>query len=51
MIGDARQFIWTQPQLLLYPGLAIFIVVMAFNLLGCHARRPRPLGMLEEGVK
>ena len=34
MINDARTYIWTQPQLLLYPGLAIFISVMAFNLLG-----------------
>ena len=34
MINDARQYIWTQPQLLLYPGLAVFVSVMAFNLLG-----------------
>ena len=34
MINDARQYLWTQPQLLLYPGLAIFVSVMAFNLLG-----------------
>ncbi|NLL36683.1 MAG: nickel ABC transporter permease subunit NikC [Fretibacterium sp.] len=34
MINDARQYIWTQPQLLIYPGLAIFVSVMAFNLLG-----------------
>jgi len=34
MINDARQYIWTQPQLLFYPGLAIFVTVMAFNLLG-----------------
>jgi nickel transport system permease protein len=52
MIGDARQFIWTQPQLLLYPGLAIFIVVMAFNLLGDAMRDALDRsGMLEEGVK
>ncbi|PIE54368.1 MAG: nickel ABC transporter permease subunit NikC [Dethiosulfovibrio peptidovorans] len=34
MINDARQYIWTEPQLLLYPGLCIFVTVMAFNLLG-----------------
>lgn len=52
MIGDARQFIWTQPQLLLYPGLAIFTVVMAFNLLGDAMRDALDRsGMLEEAVK
>ncbi|ATP50837.1 nickel ABC transporter permease subunit NikC [Pseudomonas putida] len=34
MINDAKEFIWTQPQLLLLPGLMIFFSVMAFNLLG-----------------
>ncbi|SFU17771.1 nickel transport system permease protein [Kosakonia arachidis] len=34
MINDARQFIWTQPLQMLWPGLALFISVMAFNLLG-----------------
>ncbi|MBJ3816094.1 nickel ABC transporter permease subunit NikC [Shimwellia pseudoproteus] len=34
MINDARQYIWTQPQQMLWPGLALFISVMAFNLLG-----------------
>ncbi len=52
MIGDARQFIWTQPQLLLYPGLAIFVVVVAFNLLGDAMRDALDRsGMLEEAVK
>ncbi|NLK18601.1 MAG: nickel ABC transporter permease subunit NikC [Synergistaceae bacterium] len=52
MIGDARQFIWTEPQLMLYPGLAIFIVVMAFNLLGDGLRDALDRsGMLEEGVR
>jgi len=52
MIGDARQFIWTQPQLLLYPGLAIFVVVMGFNLLGDAMRDALDRsGMLEEAVK
>ncbi len=34
MIADARQFVWTHPELIMYPGCAIFITVMAFNLLG-----------------
>jgi nickel transport system permease protein len=32
MINDARQFIWTKPQLLMYPGLMIFLTVMAVNI-------------------
>lgn len=32
MINDARQFIWTNPQLLMYPGLMIFLTVMGFNI-------------------
>lgn len=34
MINDARQYIWTQPLQILWPGLALFLTVMAFNLLG-----------------
>ena len=34
MINDSKEFIWTHPQLLLWPGLMIFLAVMAFNLLG-----------------
>jgi nickel transport system permease protein len=34
MIGDARQFLRTAPQLIFFPGLMIFITVMAFNVLG-----------------
>ena len=34
MINDARQVIWTQPLQMLWPGLALFISVMAFNLVG-----------------
>lgn len=34
MINDARQFVWTHPMLLIWPGLCIFLSVMAFNLLG-----------------
>ena len=34
MINDARQYIWTQPLQMVWPGLALFISVMAFNLVG-----------------
>ncbi|WP_435953701.1 nickel ABC transporter permease subunit NikC [Dryocola sp. BD626] len=34
MINDARQYIWTQPLQMLWPGLALFVSVMAFNLVG-----------------
>ncbi|STV85975.1 nickel transport system permease protein NikC [Klebsiella michiganensis] len=31
---DARQYIWTQPLQMFWPGLALFITVMAFNMVG-----------------
>ena len=34
MLNDGRQFIMTEPRMLLWPGLAIVITVFAFNLLG-----------------
>lgn len=34
MLSDARQFVWTEPHLMIWPGLALFITVMAFNLAG-----------------
>nr|WP_263441324.1 nickel ABC transporter permease subunit NikC [Klebsiella oxytoca] len=34
MINDARQYIWTQPLQMFWPGLALFITVMAFNMVG-----------------
>jgi nickel transport system permease protein len=34
MINDARQYIWTQPLQMFWPGLALFISVMAFNMVG-----------------
>ncbi|MDP9835300.1 nickel transport system permease protein [Neorhizobium huautlense] len=38
MISDARQFVWTAPMLILWPGLALFLSVMAFNILGDFLR-------------
>lgn len=34
MIGDARQFIFSNPLLIILPGLMIFLAVLAFNRLG-----------------
>lgn len=34
MISDAKEFIFTNSNLILYPGIAIFIVVCVFNILG-----------------
>lgn len=34
MISDARQFVWTSPMLIFWPGLILFFSVMAFNILG-----------------
>lgn len=34
MLNDARPFIQTDPHTIIFPGLAIFVSVMAFNLLG-----------------
>jgi peptide/nickel transport system permease protein len=34
MLSDSKGYIQTQPQLMLYPGMAIMLTVMAFNLLG-----------------
>jgi peptide/nickel transport system permease protein len=34
MLNDARPFLQTAPQMLVYPGVAIFVVVLGLNLLG-----------------
>lgn len=34
MLGEARTYIFRTPMLSVYPGVAIFLVVIAFNLLG-----------------
>jgi len=34
MINDARAYIWTRPELIMYPGAMIFLSVLAFNLPG-----------------
>jgi nickel transport system permease protein len=32
MINDARQQIWTNPELAILPGIMIFLTVLAFNI-------------------
>ncbi len=34
MVSDAREYIWTQPSVILWPGMMIFLTVMSFNLIG-----------------
>src|SRR5690606_30089904 len=34
MLADARSYIWVSPLLTLWPGVMIFITVLAFNALG-----------------
>ena len=34
MLNEGRQFISNAPWMMFYPGLAIFVVVVVFNLLG-----------------
>jgi peptide/nickel transport system permease protein len=34
MLSDGRNFMFNAPHVALFPGLAIVIVVLAFNLLG-----------------
>ncbi len=40
MLNDSRPYIQTEPRLLLYPGLAIMLSVLGFNLLGEGLRKP-----------
>ena len=34
MLTNAQELIWSTPQLAIWPGLLIFVTVIAFNLLG-----------------
>lgn len=38
MIADSKDFIWSNPALIVYPGLALFICVALFNILGDSLR-------------
>lgn len=50
MINDARQYIWTQPELIMYPGLMIFLAVLAFNIPGDALRDSLDPAIRTEGV-
>ncbi len=49
MIADARQYVYQSPWNLLFPILAIFLTVMAFNLLGDGLRRTLDVRLAETG--
>ena len=34
MLADASNYLTTRPQLMLWPGIAIILTTLAFNLLG-----------------
>ncbi len=38
MLSEGRNYMQTSPELMIYPGIAIFITVMIFNLLGDSMR-------------
>ncbi len=38
MLSDSKDFIWSNPELLIYPGFALFICVALFNMLGDSLR-------------
>jgi dipeptide transport system permease protein len=49
MIADARQYVYQSPWNLLFPVLAIFLTVAAFNLLGDGLRRTLDVRLAESG--
>jgi peptide/nickel transport system permease protein len=49
MIADARQYVYQSPWNLLFPILAIFLTVTAFNLLGDGLRRTLDVRLAETG--
>ncbi|RDU70310.1 nickel ABC transporter permease subunit NikC [Helicobacter aurati] len=38
MLSDCKDYIWSNPSLLIYPGAALFITIALFNLLGDSLR-------------
>lgn len=39
MLGDMREYLYSAPELLLYPGVALFVCVALFSLLGDSLQR------------
>jgi nickel transport system permease protein len=51
MINDARQQIWTNPQLAVIPGMMIFLTVLSFNIPGDYLRdKLDPALIQNEGI-
>ncbi|TSH99052.1 nickel ABC transporter permease subunit NikC [Verticiella sediminum] len=50
MIGDARQFVWTAPWQMVWPGVALFVSVMVCNIAG-DALRDRLDPAVRAGVR
>ena len=38
MISDGKDYLFSAPQIILYPGVMIFLCVMSFNILGDYLR-------------
>jgi ABC-type dipeptide/oligopeptide/nickel transport system permease subunit len=51
MLGSERNQVFTAPHLVFYPGLAIMITVLAFNLLGDGLRDALDPRLSQQGVK
>ena len=58
MVNDGRAFLFSAPQLMIYPGLAIALTVIGFNLLGDGLRDildrklvPAAFGTVDTGLK
>jgi nickel transport system permease protein len=50
MISDARQYIWTSPELIMFPGIMIFLAVLAFNIPGDAIRDSLDPSVHNEGI-
>jgi nickel transport system permease protein len=48
MINDARQQIWTNPELAIIPGFMIFLTVLAFNIPGDYLRDKLDPSLVDE---
>jgi peptide/nickel transport system permease protein len=51
MLGAERNQVFTAPHLVFYPGLAIMLTVLAFNLLGDGLRDALDPRLAQEGTK
>ncbi|WP_205588345.1 nickel ABC transporter permease subunit NikC [Helicobacter vulpis] len=50
MISDAKDFIFTYPELIYYPGAALFLCVMSFNIIGDYLRDKLDSGKVMENA-